>query len=114
MVAATLIARLPELGRLTRNQIAALVGVAPYDRKSGDWDGRSHIFGGRVEVRCALYMAALSAVRWDPYLRAFYRRLRRRQQPITLTLQWLPTSPQAGPLTRSQSLWTLWATLRIT
>jgi len=87
VVAATLIARLPELGRLTRNQIAALVGVAPYDRKSGDWDGRSHIFGGRVEVRCALYMAALSAVRWDPYLRAFYRRLRERgkEKKVALT-----------------------------
>ena len=76
MVSAILIARLPELGTLTRRQIAALVGVAPYDRKSGDWDGRSHIFGGRAEVRCALYMAALSAVRRDPHLRAFYQRLR--------------------------------------
>jgi transposase len=75
VVAATLIARLPELGTLTHRQIAALVGVAPYDRKSGDWDGRSHIFGGRADVRCALYMAALSAVRRDPRLRAFYRRL---------------------------------------
>ncbi len=76
VVSATLIARLPELGTLTRRQIAALVGVAPYDRKSGDWDGRSHIFGGRADVRCALYMATLSAVRRDPHLRAFYRRLR--------------------------------------
>jgi len=76
VVSAILIARLPELSTLTRRQIAALVGVAPYDRKSGDWDGRSHIFGGRAEVRCALYMAALSAVRRDPHLRAFYQRLR--------------------------------------
>ncbi len=87
MVAATLIARLPELGRLGRNQVAALVGVAPYDRKSGDWDGRSHIFGGRTDVRCALYMATLSAVRWDPCLRAFYRRLRERgkEKKVALT-----------------------------
>ena len=49
VVSATLIARLPELGTLSRRQIAALVGVAPYDRKSGDWDGRSHIFGGLPE-----------------------------------------------------------------
>ena len=75
VVSATLIARLPELGRLTRGQVAALVGVAPYDRQSGQWDGRKHIFGGRAEVRCALYMAALSAVRRDPHLRALYRRL---------------------------------------
>ncbi len=87
VVAATLIARLPELGRLGRNQVAALVGVAPYDRKSGDWDGRSHIFGGRTDVRCALYMATLSAVRWDPCLRAFYRRLRERgkEKKVALT-----------------------------
>jgi transposase len=87
VIAATLIARLPELGRLTRNQIAALVGVAPYDRKSGQWDGRSHIFGGRTDVRCALYMATLSAVRWDPCLRAFYRRLRERgkEKKVALT-----------------------------
>jgi len=87
VLACTLVALLPELGRLNRKQIAALVGVAPYDRKSGDWDGRSHIFGGRVEVRCALYMAALSAVRWDPYLRAFYRRLRERgkEKKVALT-----------------------------
>jgi transposase len=87
VVAATLIARLPELGRLSRNQIAALVGVAPYDRKSGDWDGRSHIFGGRTDVRCALYMATLSAVRWDPGLRAFYRRLlaRGKEKKVALT-----------------------------
>ena len=75
VVSATLIARLPELGRLTRGQVAALVGVAPYDRQSGQWDGRKHIFGGRAEVRCALYMAALGAVRSDPHLRALYRRL---------------------------------------
>jgi transposase len=87
VVSATLIARLPELGTLTGRQIAALVGVAPYDRKSGDWDGRSHIFGGRADVRCALYMAALGAVRGDPNLRAFYRRLREqgKQKKVALT-----------------------------
>jgi transposase len=87
VVSATLIARLPELGRLTRRQVAALVGVAPYDRKSGDWDGRSHIFGGRADVRCALYMATLAAVRGDPHLRAFYRRLREqgKEKKVALT-----------------------------
>ena len=87
VVSATLIARLPELGTLSRRQIAALVGVAPYDRKSGDWDGRRHIFGGRADVRCVLYMAALGAVRGDPQLRAFYRRLRDqgKQKKVALT-----------------------------
>lgn len=87
VVSATLIARLPELGRLSRRQVAALVGVAPYDRKSGDWDGRSHIFGGRAEVRCALYMATLSAVRGDPHLRDLYRRLREqgKEKKVALT-----------------------------
>jgi transposase len=87
VVAATLIARLPELGQLSGRQIAALVGVAPYDRKSGEWDGRSHIFGGRADVRCALYMATLSAVRWDPYLRDCYRRLcqRGKAKKVALT-----------------------------
>ena len=87
VVAGTVLALLPELGRLSGRQAAALVGVAPYDRKSGDWDGRSHIFGGRTEVRCALYMATLSAVRWDPHLRAFYQRLiqRGKEKKVALT-----------------------------
>lgn len=87
VVAATLIARLPELGRLSRRQIAALVGVAPYDRKSGEWDGRSHIFGGRADVRCALYMATLGAIRCDPRLRAVYHRLlqRGKEKKVALT-----------------------------
>ena len=75
VVSATVIARMPEVGTVSGGQFAALVGLAPYDRKVGDWDGRSHIFGGRADVRCALYMATLSAVRCDPALRAFYRRL---------------------------------------
>ena len=60
---ATLLARLPELGHLNRREIAALVGVAPFDRQSGMWRGPSSIFGGRAEVRAALYMATLTAVR---------------------------------------------------
>jgi transposase len=87
VVAAILIARMPELGSLSRGQVAALVGVAPYDHKSGQWDGRSRIFGGRAEVRCALYMATLGAVRGDPHLRACYRRLREqgKEKKVALT-----------------------------
>jgi len=87
VVTGTVLALLPELGRLSGRQAGALVGVAPYDRQSGAWDGRSHIFGGRAAVRCALYMATLSAVRWDPYLRAFYQRLlqRGKEKKVALT-----------------------------
>lgn len=74
-VAATLLAHLPELGRVNRQQIAALAGLAPYDCQSGQWRGQRRIYGGRAGVRKALYMAAISAARFDPSLRVFYRRL---------------------------------------
>jgi len=70
-----LMAALPELGQLTRRQIAKLVGVAPLNRDSGTLKGRRTTWGGRSLVRSALYMATLSAVRYDPVLRAFYERL---------------------------------------
>jgi transposase len=76
VTAATVLAELPELGKITDQAAAALVGVAPYNRDSGDHSGPRHIAGGRTTVRCALYMAALSAVRFDPILKAFYTRLR--------------------------------------
>lgn len=72
----TLLADLPELGRLDRKQIAALVGVAPLNDDSGQQRGRRLIWGGRAEVRNALYMAALSATRFNPVIRTFYQRLR--------------------------------------
>jgi transposase len=81
VLGATLIARVPELGRLSRRQIAALIGVAPFTRQSGQWRGRDMIFGGRAPVRATLYMAAVSAVRHNPPLAAFYRRLRERGKP---------------------------------
>lgn len=72
----TLIACLPELGQLDRKAIAALVGVAPFNRDSGTLRGRRRVWGGRATVRAALYMATLSAVRHNPTLRVFYQRLR--------------------------------------
>jgi transposase len=73
--AAVLIAHLPELGTLTRRQIAALVGVAPFNCDSGTLAGTRHIWGGRAPVRQALYMATLAATRCNPAIRAFYQRL---------------------------------------
>lgn len=75
---ATSLALLPELGRLTRQQIAKLVGVAPMNRDSGQTRGKRRIRGGRAPVRVALYMATLSAVRWDPVMKAHYQQLRER------------------------------------
>ena len=75
-VSRTLLAALPELGTLSRQQIAALVGLAPVADDSGHKRGQRHIRGGRTAVRCALYLAALSAARFNPVLRAFYQRLR--------------------------------------
>jgi transposase len=76
VLATTLLASLPELGTLTRQQIAALVGVAPLNRDSGTLRGRRTVWGGRAHVRAVLYMGALVAVRHNPALRAFYTRLR--------------------------------------
>ena len=71
----TLLASLPELGTLTRQQIAALVGVAPLNRDSGTSRGTRRVWGGRAHVRAALYMSALVATRCNPVIRTFYRRL---------------------------------------
>jgi len=72
---ATLVAGLPELGALNRKRIAALVGVAPFNRDSGKYRGRRCIWGGRATVRAVLYMATLAATRFNPVIRAFYLRL---------------------------------------
>ena len=74
-IARTLIAELPELGQLSRKQIAALAGLAPFTRQSGQWRGRSFIGGGRVAVRTALFMGAMVAKRHNPILKAFFDRL---------------------------------------
>jgi transposase len=76
VLATTLVAALPELGTLSRQQIAALVGVAPLNRDSGTLRGRRTVWGGRAQVRTVLYMSTLVAVRHNPVLAAFYQRLR--------------------------------------
>jgi transposase len=75
VVAATLLAEMPELGKLNKQTAAALAGLAPYNRDSGSQKGIRHISGGRRSVRCVLYMATLSAVRHDRILKEFYTRL---------------------------------------
>jgi transposase len=75
VASATLLARLPELGTLDRKKIAALVGVAPFNRDSGRWKGKRVIWGGRSDVRSVLYMSAIVAVRRNPPLCTFYQRL---------------------------------------
>lgn len=70
----TLLADLPELGTLTRRQLAALVGVAPFNRDSGTWRGRRSCWGGRNTVRTALYMATLVATKCNPIIKACYQR----------------------------------------
>ena len=82
----TLLADLPELGQLDRKQIAALVGVAPLNRDSGTLRGRRTVWGGRAHVRRTLYMATLTAVRYNPVLRVFYERLRAAGKPVKVAL----------------------------
>jgi len=72
----TLLSALPELGQLNRRQIAALVGLAPFNRDSGTMKGRRAIWGGRAEIRAVLYMSTLAAIRSNPVIKAFYQRLR--------------------------------------
>lgn len=84
--ARTLLAELPELGRLERRAIAALVGVAPFNCDSGRHRGQRHIWGGRASVRSALYMAALASLRCNPVLATFYRRLRTSGKPGKVAL----------------------------
>ncbi|MFG1352839.1 IS110 family transposase [Xanthobacter autotrophicus] len=104
---AVLIAKLPELGSLSRRQIAALVGVAPLNRDSGQMRGRRTIFGGRAEVRTVLYMATISAIRCNRVLKAFHARLRAMGKPpkvaITAAMRKLITILNA--MLRSKTSW---------
>lgn len=82
----TLVAEVPELGRLNRQEIAALVGVAPFNRDSGQFRGKRCISGGRAHVRCVLYMAALSAAKHNAWLRTFSDRLKQAGKPPKVRL----------------------------
>lgn len=75
VLSTTLLAGVPELGKLNRRQIASLIGVAPLNRDSGRYAGTRSVWGGRAEVRAVLYMATVAAVRCNPVLRDFYQRL---------------------------------------
>lgn len=86
ILARTFLAELPELGSLTRREIASLAGVAPFTRKSGKWKGKSRIGGGRAPVRTGLYLAALSAVRWNPPIKVYYQRLLAAGKPKMVAL----------------------------
>ena len=77
---ATMLALFPELGHLNRREIAKLTGVASMNHDSGQGQGKRRIRGGRAPVRVALYMATLSAVRWDPLMKAHYQQLRGRRK----------------------------------
>ena len=82
----TLLAQLPELGCLNRREIAALVGVAPFNCDSGQLRGRRRIWGGRASVRRVLYMAVVAAIRCNPVIRMFYERLRQAGKPAKVAL----------------------------
>jgi transposase len=86
VTARTLLADLPELGRLAPKPLAALVGVAPWNVDSGRYRGQRHIWGGRRHIRHTLYMAALSATRCNPVLREYYQRLLDRGKPKKVAL----------------------------
>jgi transposase len=86
VLCATLLAGLPELGRLNRHEIAALVGVAPYPHDSGTMRGRRTVWGGRAHLRATLYMGTLVGVRYNPVLRSLYRRLLLRGKAKKLAL----------------------------
>lgn len=104
---ATLLAKLPELGKLGRRQIAALVGLAPFNHDSGTLRGRRAIRGGRADVRTVLYMATISAIRCNPIIKTFYQRLRGAGKPpkvaITACMRKLLTTLNA--ILRAKTNW---------
>jgi len=109
VLAQTLLASLPELGTLTRQQIAALVGVAPLNRDSGTFRGKRRVWGGRAHVRAALYMSALGATRFNPVIRVFYQRLcaagKAKKVALTACMRKLLTMLNA--MLKHQTPWTI-------
>lgn len=86
VVSVSLLAELPELGTLNRHKISKLVGVAPLNRDSGLLRGTRHIYGGRARVRSMLYMATLSATRFNPVIKEFYQRLMANHKPFKVAI----------------------------
>ena len=107
VVSTTLLAGLPELGRLNRKQIAALVGVAPLNRDSGTLRGKRSVWGGRSQVRAVLYMATLVATRRNPAIQAFYERLIAAGKPkkVALTACMRKLLTVLNAMVRHQSPW---------
>jgi transposase len=105
---AMLLSQMPELGELNRQEIASLAGLAPWDRSSGKWIGRGHIWGGRSEVRCALYMAALSARNCNPVIRRFANRLEGEGKAfkVVITACMRKLLIILNTMIRNRSLWT--------
>ena len=106
--AATLVADLPEIGRLNQKQIALLAGLAPLNCDSGMSPGKRSIHGGRQSIRNVLYMAAITAIRWNPAIKAFAARLEKAGKPfkviVTACLRKLLTI--AHTLVKSNTPWT--------
>lgn len=86
VISAILLSELPELGSLDRKKIAALVGVAPFNRDSGKFKGKRVVWGGRSHVRCALYMGTIVAIRFNPVIKEFYNRLLEAGKPPKVAL----------------------------
>ena len=118
--AALLLAQMPELGQLNRRQAAALAGLAPFNHDSGSVRGKRAIFGGRPALRSGLYMAALSAARFNPILSSFYQRLRAKGKPHKLALTAVmqnssspsikPSNPSRVPLEINTVTYDRWVT----
>lgn len=107
VLSSVLLADLPELGRLNRKEIAALVGVAPLNRDSGQFRGRRQVWGGRSQVRATLYMAALVASRYNPAIKSFYQRLLSTGKPkkVALTACMRKLLTILNAMTRAQTSW---------
>lgn len=107
VMAWTLLAQLPELGKLSRQKIANLVGVAPLNRDSGTVRGFRRIWGGRAEVRQVLYMSAVSGVRWNPMLQAVYQHLVGNGKPtkVALVACMRKLLVYLNAMVRDQALW---------
>lgn len=107
-IASQFVALLPELGRHNRSRIAALIGVAPYNCDSGTFRGKRMVWGGRVQVRRALYMAALVGMRYNPVIREFYHRLRSKGKSakVALVACMRKLLIIANPIVRNHQPWT--------